>query len=145
MNENGYNFTENIDEYQYDFLSISDKKTVQKVVILTVTENPKIFNLALFDRLENGLLSDISESKNNDLEIILATVFKIIEKFLTKNFDKFVLFRGSDDRRQRLYRIAISRELEQLLERFNVWGVVAGTPVPFSKNQEFEFYLIGNK
>lgn len=122
MDEAPYSFSAQPIEVQYDFESVSDKKIVRKVVRLTETNLPGVFNLALLDLLDNGSESDLSVTDNADLRTVLATVIKIIENFLTKFPGKIVTFRGSDDRRTRLYRIVISRELEAIRERFIVSG-----------------------
>lgn len=145
MNENPYPFTLSRTEYRYEFVSISAKKQVRKVVILSQTEWIDIFNLALLDVLDSGVISDISETKNNDLRTVLATVIQIIDDFLIKNPHKFVLFRGSDSRRHRLYRIIIGRELKTISEKFIIFGVNENIPSFFEVDTSYEFYLIGNQ
>lgn len=60
-------------------------------MLFTQTDSPQIFNLALLDVLDNGKMSDISVTNNNDLRTVLATVIKIIEDFMNKNQDRFVI------------------------------------------------------
>ncbi|WP_064197927.1 MULTISPECIES: DUF6934 family protein [Emticicia] len=145
MTEKPYPFSLTRTEFRYEFVSVSQDKAVQKVVLFTQTDSPLIFNLALLDVLENGKMSDVSVTNNDDLRTVLATVIKIIEDFLNKNQDRFVVFRGSDDRRQRLYRIVIGRELELLQQNFQIWGVVDNELTIFELNKEMDFYLIGKK
>ncbi len=145
MNEKPYPFSLTRTEFRYEFVSVSQNKAVQKVVLFTQTDSPLIFNLALLDLLENGKMSDVSVTNNDDLRTVLATVIKIIGDFLNKNQYRFVVFRGSDDRRQRLYRIVIGRELELLQESFQIWGVVDNELTIFELNKEMDFYLIGKK
>lgn len=144
MNENAYPFTLSRTEFRYEFVSISAKKEVKKIVLLTETVDSDIYNLALLDLLEDGELSDISETNNDDLKTVIATVIQIINDFLTKNHDTFVLFRGSDARRQRLYRIIISRELAEISKKFKIFGISNGISAPFEINKFYTFYLIGN-
>ncbi len=145
MNEKPYPFSLTRTEFRYEFVSVSQNKAVQKVVLFTQTDSPLIFNLALLDLLENGKMSDVSVTNNDDLRTVLATVIKIIGDFLNKNQYRFVVFRGSDGRRQRLYRIVIGRELELLQESFQIWGVVDNELTIFELNKEMDFYLIGKK
>lgn len=95
MNEISYPFEQPRIEYRYEFLSVSFSKQVRKLVLLTLTELEDVYNLALLDLLPNGETSDISESKNNDLKTILATVIKIVIDFLDKKPSTIVLFQGS--------------------------------------------------
>ena len=126
-------------------MSVSSRKEVRKIVLLSQTEWNNIFNLALLDVLNNGEISDISETKNNDLRTVLATVIQIINDFLIKKPNKFVLFRGSDSRRHRLYRIIIGRELKAISDTFIIFGVNENIPNFFEINTPYEFYLIGVK
>lgn len=145
MNEKPYPFTLSRTEYRYEFVSVSSNKEVRKIVLLSQTEWIDIFNLALLDILESGEISDISESRNNDLGTVLATVIQIIDDFLSKNPHKFVLFTGSDSRRHRLYRIIIGRELKNISEKFIIFGVNENSPDFFKVDTSYEFYLIGNE
>lgn len=143
MNEVSYPFLLTKTEFRYEFNSVSPEKEVKKVVLITQTDTPEVFNLALLDVLENGKMSDISVTNNDDLRTVLATVIKIIEDFLNKNRVYFVIFRGSDERRQRLYRIVINREIDAIKQKFQIWGVVDNNLVAFESNQDMDFYLIG--
>jgi hypothetical protein len=84
----------------------------------------------------------MSESNNDDLVTIMATVIKIVDDFLTKNPNFFVVFSGSDERRQRLYRIIIVKELEKIKQKFEIFSVNKNGIIPFQANQEYEFILI---
>ncbi len=142
MNENPYPFTLSRTEYRYEFVSISPKKQVRKVVLLSQTEEIDIFNLALLDMLEDGETSDLTETNNEDLKTVLATVIKIIDDFLTKKPACYIVFRGSEERRQRLYRIVISRELTEINKFFEVFGGIGKTIHLFEPNKPFDYFLI---
>ncbi len=142
MDEKAYPFQQNRIDFRYTFVSTSVKKEVKKVVIFSeIQEN--IYNLALLDELENGKLSDITESKNEDLSTIMATVIQIINDFLSKNPKYFVVFRGSDERRQRLYRIIISRDITKILKEFEVYGGIGDESINFYEpNKDYDYFLI---
>lgn len=142
MNEESYPFTLSRTEYRYEFVSISKEKEVKKIVLLSQTDTDNIYNLALLDLLEGGELSDISESNNNDMRIVMATVIQILVDFTNKAPKCFIAFRGSDERRQRLYRIIIARELTILSKKFRVFGRTKGNIQPFEANKFYDFYLI---
>lgn len=111
-------------------------------MLLSQTEAINIYNLALLDLLDNGEFSDISEKNNDDFKTVLATVFRIIDSFLDQNHQSFVIFRGSEPRRHRLYRIIINRELNEISKKFLVLGVNDSVLFPFEMNTSYEFYLI---
>ncbi len=77
--------------------------------------------------------------------MVLATVFQIAEDFMNRFPNVFVYFSGSDTRRTRLYRIAISHELERLQEKYIVLGRRGDEAFPFVSTQEYDGFLIGKK
>lgn len=145
MNDKPYPFSLTRAEFRYEFASISPEKEVSKVVLITQTETQRVFNLALLDVLENGDLSDISVTNNKDLRTVLATVIKIIEEFLTTRKNCFIVFRGSDERRQSLYKNVMSRELTAISRKFQVWGGIENDIEQFLLDREYEYYLIKMK
>lgn len=75
------------------------------------------------------------------MEKVLATVFRTMEIFF-KNYPDFgIAFSGSTLERTRLYRIAITRELESALKLFNIMGVRDGLLYSFEPNIEFDAFL----
>jgi hypothetical protein len=142
MQEKSYSFVQIRSEVRYEFVSVSAEKEVKKVVTFVPTEIDNVYNLALLDELPDGTTSDTTETKNNDMITVLATVIKIIDDFLDKDNNALVFFQGSDERRQRLYQIVISRELDEIQKQFWVFGGNDSTPEPFVKNKNYEFFLI---
>jgi hypothetical protein len=142
MNEKPYPFLLSRMEFRYEFTSISPEKEVQKIVLITQTNTPQVFNVALLDVLEDGNMSDISITNNRDLRTVLATVIKIIEEFLNAHPKCFVVFKGSDARRQNLYRTVISREIIAILHKFQVWGGTENDIERFNPEIQYEYYLI---
>jgi hypothetical protein len=143
MDEPRYPFEYPITEIRYDFKSISHEKEVNKRVVFTTSNFQNIYNLALVDVLEDGSLSDITESRNKDMKTILATVMRITMNFLEANPDKIIAFRGSDERRQRLYRLLISRDLNEIEKEFVILGVSSeGKSEPFQSNHLYDYFVI---
>ena len=145
MQEKPYPYTSTNRDFRYQFESVSDNKIVRKVVRITRTDVQNVYNLALFDILFDGTLSDVSESRNKDLKTVLATVFRIVIDFYTQKPGAYLLFRGSDTRRHRLYRIVIAREINQISERFIIHGLKNDVLCPFRRNSDFDFYVIEQK
>ncbi len=142
MEEKPYQYTLVRKEFRYEFTSVSINKKVNKVVLISQTDNPIIFNVALLDTLKNGDLSDISVTNNDDFKNVLATIIQIIDSFLNEYPENYVIFRGSDEQRQRVYGYIIERELPKIIKKFKVFGVIEGKPIPFEKNQNYDFYLL---
>jgi hypothetical protein len=143
MEEKPYNFIEKSVKW-YEFESIGSEKTVLKRVIFSAYES-NVFNLALLDVLDNGETSDITESKNKDLTTILATVISIIHDFFQQNPDCVVTFKGSEEKRQRLYRLVISREINQIKSNFVIAGLINGKVELFEPNKNYELFIIRKK
>ncbi|MCF0039421.1 DUF6934 family protein [Dyadobacter fanqingshengii] len=142
MQEDFYPFSLSHHKLRYEFVSVSTIKEIRKVVTLDLTTSANTYNLALLDTLDSGKLSDLVESNNNDLSKVLATIFQIIENFFRKCPKSLIAFRGSDERRQRLYRIVITRELSKIVKKFEVYGSIENQIFLFEPNIEYDFYLI---
>ncbi|TDE16453.1 DUF6934 family protein [Dyadobacter psychrotolerans] len=142
MNEDSYEFTLSRTEYRYEFVSVSAKKEVRNIVLFSQTSSANTYNLALLDLLNTGELSDMTETNNDDFVIVMATVFKIVNDFFDELPGSNVVFGGSDDRRQRLYKIIIGRELEEITKTFDVFGILGNTIEKFESNKIYELYLI---
>jgi hypothetical protein len=142
MEEKPYPFESNRSEFTYHFESVSEHKTVQKTVLITETGIPNVANLALLDVLPNGEFSDTTVTDNDDLITVLATVFRIAQDFLNRFPNYSLVFQGSDDRRNRLYRIALGRELVYLEKEYEVHGFNGENFVLFSRSQPFSGFLI---
>lgn len=143
MDEPTYPFTLPRTEVRYQFQSVSGQKIAHKVVLFTQTERPEIYNLALLDLLDTGILSDITVTDNKDMKIVLATTMRITADFLDINPGKIVTFTGSDDRRTRLYRILLSRELARIQQEFVILGEVNHPVEIFQPNQPYSrFYTL---
>ncbi|MBO9613883.1 MAG: hypothetical protein J7619_14365 [Dyadobacter sp.] len=142
MDEKTYPFTLIPGELVYKFESVSANKKIQKAVLFTPTGNGIVFNLALVDLDTDNQMRDDIESRNGDMPTVLATVFQIIEDFLNTSPERIVMFKGSDSRRQRLYRIVLSREFSSISEKFEIFGGQRGKAVPFVANVSYEQYYI---
>ncbi|QRR01819.1 DUF6934 family protein [Dyadobacter sandarakinus] len=142
MNENSYPFALSHHEFRYEFVSTSQEKEVRKVVLITQTENPGIFNLALLDLLENGMLSDLSQPDNKDFRKALATVYRIMLDFTNKNRGAILAFQGSDLRRHRLYQIVLNRELFNLSQSWRVYGGINKKVYLFEPDIDYTIFFM---
>ncbi len=142
MDEKPYPFESDVSTFVYRFESRSPFKVVQKVVLITETGTANVVNLALLDELDDGELSDTSISANDDMATVLATVFRISIDFLNRYPHYAIAFRGSDDRRNRLYRMALGRELEKLTSDYDLYGFNGQGFVLFDRNESYGGFLI---
>lgn len=146
MDETPHDFSAQPVNIRYDFQSVSDAKTVSKIVRFTESHLPAVFNLALLDLMDDGTESDLNVTNNDDMRTVLATVMRVIDNFLTKFPEKIVAFTGSDDRRTRLYRIVIGRELAAIEKRFRVAGELPGGNIErFQPNENYLHFYITRK
>jgi hypothetical protein len=82
MHQRPYLFEYDFDKLIFVFESISDRKTITKVISYTVfPDQPELYNLFLGDVLPDGSLCDTQISNNDDLEKILATVIQTMLLF----------------------------------------------------------------
>jgi hypothetical protein len=133
---------ETLDNFiRFRFTSISSEKKVEKIINFSKTQFDGIYNLALLDILADGSESDIVQTKNKDMEKVLATVFRTMEVFFQNHPNCGIAFSGSSPERIRLYRIAIARELESALKLFNIIGIKEGLMYPFEPNVDFDAFL----
>lgn len=146
MNYSKYSITPNHDFSIFDFKSVSNEKIILKKVIFSLIPNTyNYYNLALVDVLEDGNYDDLSISNNNDLKEILSTVYQCIQLFLNQNQQSIVLFAGSSASRTRLYRIAISQNLTEASDKFEIKGFINDTFEDFKPNRAYELFSISLK
>lgn len=111
------------DSLEFGFTSEGPRGKFKKIVQFTQTDDPSIFNLGFGDKLENGDIDDLIRNDNKDRNKILATIVAIIYEFTSIYSDKNVFFSGSTPERTRLYRMAISLNLNELEKDFEIFGV----------------------
>lgn len=144
MNQPFYEFTTSIEAQRFEFTSIG-KQTVHKVVVVNITELPGIYSLTLANLMPDGSLDDMTVNDNGDMERILATVFQCVQTFLDYHPKALLAFSGSNTARTRLYRIAITRELQEARQRFNIWGLTQMAVESFEPDKSYEGFLISLK
>ncbi len=143
MDKPSYPFRKVKRELIFEFDSISDTKTIHKVIAYElIDEQNHIFNLSLVDKNEQGQISDLTVSNNQDMEKVLATVVQTLPLFFDEFVGAKVFFKGSTPARIRLYQIAISKFFEDFKRNFVVWDFTNNTPQPFEKGTVYEAFLI---
>ena len=143
MNLDTYNIKSDPDQEVFEFESIGPKGTIVKLVVYKETSFNGIYNLGFGDLdLETGEVDDIIVSDNGDGEIVLSTVVSTIHIFFDKHPKAQVYLSGSTKSRTRLYRIAINKYFELFLSKFEIMGELETHFERFTKNREYQGYLI---
>lgn len=143
-----YPFEGPITEYRYNFSSVSTEKEVLKVVRFSETQLEDIYNLSLLDKLPDGRESnDKSETKNKDMDVVLATVMQIIVDFLDRNPPWIVYIEGSEEKRKRVYQILINREYDRLHDKFTILGGYDDYTQlePFERGKNYDCFMISKR
>jgi len=127
MGEKGYDFqTVKPNIIQYEFDSISEKKSVKKVIeYALIDKDTLLYNLSLLDVTKDEV-SDISISNNKDMPKVLATVYQTLLDFFTANPKAKVIFQGNTPSRNRLYRAAIGKLKDVEEPDFRIFGFING-------------------
>jgi len=117
-----YTFTVDASRQMFEFDSIGSLGCIRKKIAFGPTERPLVFNLAFGDVTENNEIDDFSVSNNGDRNKILATVVSVIDRYTVFYPDRWIYIKGSTIERTRLYRMVISIHLEELTEKFEIYG-----------------------
>lgn len=125
----------------YSFKSVSAEKQIVKLVFFSKLDE-EIYNLALVDVTEAGELSDTIVSDNQDMEIILATVIKIMIGFLRIHPEATLSLEGSTPSRTRLYRIVIATYFTELSLQFSIYGLINGVRETFKPSRPYESFFV---
>ncbi|MCE7065468.1 DUF6934 family protein [Dyadobacter sp. CY326] len=146
MNEPFYDFTVLDEAHRFDFLSIG-RTAIHKAIFYFKTEIPDFYNLVLAETDPDGELNIYSVSNNGDMKFILSTVYKTMMRFLDLHPNAVICFSGSTLARTRLYRTAISLNLKDLQENFDIYGVLQEEKYPevFCKNKNYKGFFICRK
>lgn len=150
-----YDLYRNTNTTIFEFKSIGPNGEITKVIIFNATQSKEIYNLALGDLVYNEVqkrytLDDSIITNNGDRNKILATVASSVYIFTEKYPKKMVFFKGSTLARTRLYRRALSINLEELSETFIIFGTIKNefgnvNSVPFKSNGDFFGFIIKRK
>ncbi len=126
----------------FEFVSIGDKGEITKIIqFMQISDN--LYNLGFGDKnLETGEISDIIVSNNGDSRKVLATVAASVYAFTSKYPKVFVYATGSTKARTRLYRIGISNNLDEILQDFEVFGLLKNKLEEFRKDVNYQGFFV---
>ena len=155
MNYPKYDFTENTQTTIFEFYSIGKYGVIEKIIKFTLTENEEVYNLGFGNKInikgKDFSIDDSVISDNGDRDKVLATIAEAVYIFTEIHPDTYVYFTGNSESRNRLYRMAISNNFEELSMDFTIFGIVRNQvwskteAVPFNKAENFIGFLIKKK
>lgn len=140
-----YDFTVLNEALRFEFVSVGNR-VIRKVIVYQKLPFPNVYNLALGDIDERGQPNFKVISDNGDRDMVLATVVQTMIAFFEQKPQASVTFTGGDSTlRTRLYQAVIARELEQVSDRFTIYGVTDNDLEPFERNKTYHGFVISLK
>ena len=131
----------------FEFDSVGKRGNFKKRVRFVETQLPDVYNLSLVNVKMNSEPDDQTIIDNGDRDKILATIFCAIYAYTLNYPKRWIYFSGNTDAKTRLYRMAISLNLEELSFWFEIYGEVANGEevLPFRKGMAIEGFFIRRK
>jgi hypothetical protein len=109
--------TDDLSVFEFESVSPSGEP-IRKRITFAKTEVKGVYNLALGNLRENGLLDD--ETISGDRDKVLATVVQAVDRYTTRYPRRWIYFCGNTPARTRLYRMVIGLNLEELAKKFEI-------------------------
>ena len=127
----------------FEFVSIGSKGRITKLVQYTPTNYKDLYNLGFGDKdIETGGIDDTVISNNGDSEKVLATVVATLYAFIDKHKNAMIYATGSTKSRTRLYRMGITKYLEEIKQDFEIYGELENGWEDFQKDVKYEAFLV---
>lgn len=127
----------------FEFVSVGTKGKIWKLVQYTPTNYKDLYNLGFGDKnIKTGEIDDNIISNNGDSEKVLATVVATLYAFIDKHQEAMVYATGSTKSRTRLYRMGITKYLEEIKQDFEIYGEIESGWEEFQKDVEYEAFLV---
>lgn len=130
----------------FEFTSEGPKGRIRKLIKFSETALNGYYNLAFGDKdIEVGDIDDRVVSNNGDSEQVLATVVSAVYMFTELYKDVWVYATGSTKARTRLYRMGITKYIDELEKDFYVFGQLEGEWEEFKKNVDYTAFVVKRK
>ncbi len=130
----------------FEFKSIGPNGVIPKIVNYSETNLKGLYNLAFGDKdLNTGAVNDLSISNNGDSEKVLTTVVASVYAFTDYYPNSYIYATGSTKARTRLYRMGITKYLNELKKDFTIYGLRNDEWEIFEKEIEYEAFLVKRK
>lgn len=131
--------------FSYRFYSCGSRGRILKQVDFTLFQMQPIvaYNVSFGDVDENtGEIDTGVVSNNADRDQVLLTVATIITRFCRRNPQVYVVARGNSPARNRLYRMMISKRLDEIQKRCEIYGILGSKTVAFQKNVNYTAFAV---
>ena len=126
----------------FEFVSIGQKGSIPKLIKFSETTLKGFYNLAFGDKdLLTGDIDDKAVSNNGDSEKVLATIVSAVYAFTDREKDAWVYATGSTQTRTRLYRMGITKYLDEVKQDFDVYGLLNGEWEYFEKDIDYTAFV----
>jgi hypothetical protein len=164
MDQPAYHYQKTGSQYFYVFFSNGPRGEIAKVVRISKIPDSEqnipdgiLYNIAFGDILEsdgNFVFDDSARSNNGDMRKVLATVVRIVEKYMVKNKNAVLSFSGytdksglesSSNQRIRLYQKIIDSNWDALSLRFQFWGILEGCQEEYIPMKPYSRILLRHK
>lgn len=145
MNEEKYNLKTEVTHTQFEFISEGPRGAIRKVIEFQPTTQEGLFNLAFGDKVVDGGFDDLAVSDNGDTDKVLATVISALYAFFDRHPSAFVYASGSTKARTRLYRVGITRFMEEMQRDFYLYGQIGDEFPSFEKGIDYDGFLAQRK
>lgn len=130
----------------YEFTSEGPKGQIPKIIKFSETALKDFYNLAFGDKdLASGDIDENVISNNGDSERVLATVVSAVYSFTDANSEVWVYATGSSKSRTRLYRMGISKYIDEVQKDFLVFGQLEGEWQEFKIGVDYTAFLVRRK
>lgn len=127
----------------FEFISEGTKGQIPKLIKYSETNLKDMYNLAFGDKNpESGEIDDKTVSNNGDSEKVLATVVATVYAFSDKYPDSWIFATGSTKARTRLYRMGITRYIDEIKNDFEIFGLKDNEWEMFHKEVEYDAFLV---
>ena len=130
----------------FEFISEGSKGKIPKLIKFSETSLKGFYNLAFGDKnVDSGEIDDSVVSNNGDSEQVLATVVSAVYSFTEIENEAWVYATGSSSSRTRLYRMGITKYLDEINQDFNIYGLRNNEWEKFQKEIEYTAFLVKRK
>jgi len=130
----------------FEFTSEGPRGLIHKLVRFQQTNVKDIYNLAFGDK--DHVSDDIDDeivSNNGDSEKVLATVVATLYAFTDKYPNAYIYATGSTRARTRLYRMGITKYIDEVREDFEILGERDGDWEDFQLNTDYDGFFVRRK
>jgi hypothetical protein len=130
----------------FEFTSEGPRGQILKLIKFSETALKGYYNLAFGDKdIEVGDIDDRVVSNNGDSEQVLATVVSAVYMFTEVHRDVWVYATGSTKARTRLYRMGITKYIDEVEKDFYVFGQLEGEWEEFKKDMDYTAFVVKRK